>query len=136
MAEGYYPRILKKVKSWPLEYKFSVYLKPMINIETDSDWLEGLLQIDSDSSGLSALPGIGLVSKSGEKHICVKFNETDSCEDNNLVSSEPLDLTHKHTVLLKQVKEEGSDNVKIFVIIITSICNFKLNFLVHLFCIS
>jgi len=63
---------------------------------------------------LSALPGIGLISKSGkksgEKYICVKFNEADTCENNNLVSSEPLDLTHEHTVLLKQVKEEGSDN--------------------------
>jgi len=110
-SDGIYPRILTVLKRLPKEYKYDILLNLA---STDSEHLETLFQMDTDDSGSSPLPGIGLVSKSGDtsgqKYICVKFNETDSCENSNLVSSEPVELSKNHTVTLKQVKEEGSDN--------------------------
>jgi len=113
-SEGFYPRILTVLKRLPEEYKLDILLNIKEYPLTDSEWLEGLLQIDSDSSGSSPLPGVGLISKSsdqsGQKYICVKIKEADSCEDSNLVSSFPVELSKNHIVTLKQVKEEGSDN--------------------------
>jgi len=115
VSDEFFPRILTVVKRFPEEYKLDILMNIVdYPLTSDSELWKGLFQVDSDDSGSSPFPGVGLISKSGDhsgrKYICVKINEADSCEDSNLVSSEPLELSRKHNLILKQVKEEGSDN--------------------------